>query len=574
MTSLLVIQIELAQFAERICFANEEIFFLSIIYMSDHINFHKMVYNSLWDNKILGLSIVSLFTGYWFQDIVFSRNFSKIIADIPNFSQNITASSVFEILFPYLIASFLFYIDDIISAYVFPKAELELAHNLLDQIFESIKTSKIDVNVNELMLNLKSVFEVKNIYILSVVYILPTVIIGFGLLYYFFKHDTKSGLIIICVMIFFLILNMISEKECIKISNDHDKEMGVLYEKIQDIMVNNDVILTNNTKTKEFKNIKKQEDICCQKHKKSEIVSCEVTFGLGSLGMLFMLIVDGVAIKMYKDNKISSDLLITICMMSYTFMQYYNSAVFKFKSVMHCVSRYKELNEYFAKFKLEKQTNINIDKIKNGTMEFKDVQIIHDNNEIQPQILNFTIKGRDKTGIIGEVGTGKTSIIKILAGLKKYKGTVLIDSKNLKDLSYETITQHITYIPQHPKLFNRTIYENLSYNTNYSKKKLKQILEDMKLTEFFAKFKNGLDTEVGKEGKNLSGGQRQILALIRAMIHQKPILLLDEPTAALDTKTKDLFINLLDKIKGKTVIIISHDKTIFNLFDKIIEIAN
>jgi ABC-type bacteriocin/lantibiotic exporter with double-glycine peptidase domain len=537
----------------------------------NNIQLDKIIYDSLLDNKILGLSIGSLFVGYWFQDIMFSRTFSKILANIPEFAKDVSFSKILGILFPYFIAYFLFYVDDMILANVFPKMETDIIHKLLDQIFESIKTTKQHVNINELMLNLKSVMDIKNIYNLTIVYLLPTLIIGCGLLYYFFKNDTKSGLIVVAMLALFIMLNIKLEKQCIQISQEHEQKIDKLYDDIQDIMINSDTIVTCNTKDKELNNIEKSEKECCNKHKKSEIINSEITLGLSALSMIFMFMIDGVAINLYHKEIISPDLLITMCMLSYTFIQYYNSSVFKFKSVMHYIGRYKELVEYFSKFEIEKDNKNTKANITDGGVVFKNVQPIHENTVLNKKI-NINISGKTKVGIIGEIGTGKTSILKILAGLKKYKGEVYIDGRNLSEFSNEAITENIIYIPQHPKLFNRTILENLSYGTEYTKDEILSFINNLGLNKFFKKFENGIYSNVGKEGGKLSGGQKQIVALIRAIIHQKKIILLDEPTSSLDAETKQIFINLIETIKDKTIIVVTHDKTIHDLFDDMIEL--
>lgn len=537
----------------------------------EKIDLNQIVKKSLFDNKILIVSVLSLFAGYWCQDILFSRKFSKILTDVPNFVKDLSFSKVLNVLFPYFIAYFLFYIDDLILAKIFPKMETNIINELLEKILDSMKTTKKALNVNELMLNLKSIMDIKNIYNLTVVYLFPTIIIGCGLLYYFFTADKKSCLIVIGLLALFIMFNIKLEKECINISREHEQNIDKFYDEIQDAMINSDTIITSNTKNKEIKNIEIFGDKCCDKHEESEILNSEVTLGLSVLSMIFMFVIDGVAVKLYYDKKISSDMLITMCMLSYTFIQYYNSSVFKFKSVMQHISRYKELVSYFEKFNIEHNTENSKIKLNTGKIIFNNVRPKHENTYL-PKKINIEIKGGTKVCIIGEIGTGKTSILKILAGLKNYIGEVYVDDYDFKNFHYETITDNIIYISQHPKLFNRTILENISYGTKYTEKETMKLLTKFGIENFFDKFEKGIYTNVGKEGGKLSGGQKQIIALIRAIIHQKKIILLDEPTSSLDTETKKIFTDLIQSIKDKTIVVVTHDKTIYDLFDDIIEL--
>ncbi|ATZ80436.1 multidrug export ATPase/permease [Bodo saltans virus] len=539
----------------------------------ERINLQNMIIDTFKDNKILVLSIGALFTGYWFQDVMFSRNFGKVLADIPGFVKDISFSKVLGILFPYVVAHFLFLADDVVQAKIFPKMELSIVHNLIDKILESLKTAKKQININELILNLKNVLDIKNIYTLVIIYIVPTVLVMGALLYYFLSSDIKYGLIAITTLALFILLSTYLEKECIEISKEHEASVGKLYDEIQDVMINNDTVLTFNTKNNEMNNIKKSNDKCTEIHIKSEIKSGEVTFKLNTLSMGLMLGLDAIAVKMYMDGIIESDMLISICMMAYTFIQYYNSSIYKFKSVLHNIGKYLELQKYFLTFEIDNKINSKTLEIKSGNVIFDNVRVVHE-DKIMPKVLSFEIKGGTKVGIVGEIGTGKTSILKILSGLSNYIGGVYIDTFELKDCSHQSLTKNIIYIPQHPKLFDRTIYENLSYGTKYTEKEIRNLINKYNLDRFFKKFDKHILTKVGKEGSKLSGGQKQIMAIFRAIIQQKPIILLDEPTSSLDKETKQIFMDLVSHIKNSTIIVVTHDKTIYEIFDDIIDLNN
>jgi ABC-type bacteriocin/lantibiotic exporter with double-glycine peptidase domain len=536
-----------------------------------HINLQKMIIDTFKDNKILIFSIAALFTGYWFQDVMFSRNFGKILADIPGFVKDISFSKVLGILFPYVVAHFLFLLDDVIQAKIFPKMELSVVHKLIDQTLESLKTTKQQININELILNLKNVLDIKNIYTLIIIYIVPTVLVMSALLYYFLSSNIKYGLIAIAALALFILLSTYLERECVDISKEHEATVGKLYDEIQDVMINNDTVLTFNTKNNEMSKIKKTNDKCTEIHMKSEIKSGEVTFKLNTLSMCLMLGLDAIAVKMYMDDIISSDVLISICMMAYTFIQYYNSSIYKFKSVLHNIGKYLELQRYFLNFEIDSEVNSKMLEISKGNIVFDNVRIIHGKKKL-PKVLSFEIMGGTKVGIVGEIGTGKSSILKILASLTDYIGDVYIDGQELKECSHESLTKNIIYIPQHPKLFDRTIYENLSYGTKYTEKEIRKIINTYNLDKFFRKFENHILTNVGKEGSKLSGGQKQIMAIFRAIIQQKSIILLDEPTSSLDKETKEIFMELISYIRNKTIIVVTHDASIRDLFDDIIDL--
>jgi ABC-type bacteriocin/lantibiotic exporter with double-glycine peptidase domain len=252
-------------------------------------------------------------------------------------------------------------------------------------------------------------------------------------------------------------------------------------------------------------------------------------------------------------------------------MQYYDSTIDHLKRTVPQIGKFYELEEYFKKFKILKNKNINKININNNKIIFKNVTVKYDKNIILDNI-SLEIKENSKTGIMGQIGKGKTTILKIIAGLVNYIGLVEIDNKNLKNYEYDSIIKYVGYASQHAKLFNKDIYYNLTYGTNKSEKDIWKILKQLNLDKFYNNFPNKLKTLVGKDGSKLSGGQRQIILITRILIQNKKIILLDEPTSSLDSNIKKLMIDLLKNIKNKTLIIVTHDNDLIELFDEIIRL--
>ena len=118
------------------------------------------------------------------------------------------------------------------------------------------------------------------------------------------------------------------------------------------------------------------------------------------------------------------------------------------------------------------------------------------------------------------------------------------------------------YVPQHPIPFNRTLYENIAYGMkNISKDEVSKLLQRLGIDRLFEPL--GLDSQVGKHGEKLSGGQKQVIFLLRCLLRKSNIVILDEPTSALDQYSKNYIFNILQQvIKNKTVLIITHDPDI------------
>jgi ABC-type multidrug transport system fused ATPase/permease subunit len=176
-------------------------------------------------------------------------------------------------------------------------------------------------------------------------------------------------------------------------------------------------------------------------------------------------------------------------------------------------------------------------------------------------------------GITGLSGNGKSTFAKLL--LKMYKpetGTIYIDGVDLKDLDVNYIRKNITYISQNSKLFDKKITENIFYgcsDQSICEQHLEEILKYDKIRELY-KNMNIHEKQAGSLGENLSGGQRQITNIISGLVNPSKILILDEPTNALDPDLKNELLNVIRDFKKhkKCIIIITHDADVYPLFDE------
>ena len=536
------------------------------------IDLKNIIYNATLENKSIVVSMIALFSAHWLQDVIFPEGFSKFTTNVPEFISNISYSSVFKLLFPYLVAELLFYINNIVVAKSIPNIELSVVKQITNEMLESLKTSKKTINVNEFIMNLKKIIELKSIYYLVVSYIVPTILVAVGMLYYFLKGDVKTSITVTIIIAIFMYITFTFESQSIKTSYTNENSIDKFYDDIQDIISNYDTVITSNTHNWEMKNLNINELNVREKYISSELYSSSSSFKLHVVSLVTTILLNGLSFKMYIDNKIPKESLISIALISILFMQYYNATIIKLKNTVHSIGKICEINDYFSTFKIH-DTNIPLEfKIKEGSIDLKNINLKYETNKIINNF-NYFIPGGTKIGIMGKVGKGKTSMLKMIAGLVNYDGEIYIDNQNIKLYDYDSAMQHIAYIPQHPKMFNNTIYYNLTYGAyNMTIDKVNNFLKSVNFINFFKSFKYGLDTQVGKEGSKLSGGQKQIIAFLRALLKNKKIILLDEPTSSLDPITKKLVLDLIENTKNKTMLIVSHDPNTKKLFDKIIQL--
>lgn len=190
--------------------------------------------------------------------------------------------------------------------------------------------------------------------------------------------------------------------------------------------------------------------------------------------------------------------------------------------------------------------------------------------------LNMKIKKNKFYGLQGITGAGKSTFVDLFSGLlKNYDGEILIDNKLLSDENNKLWQKNISYVPQKLFLYDNSILNNLTnfHEQDFDEKKLSEILEMVDLNEFINKLPNKLNTIVGENAVKLSGGQRQRISLARAIYLNKPVLILDESTNALDEKTENYILKNIKRL-NKTVIMITHSSKNLKICDYIIEIKN
>ncbi len=208
-----------------------------------------------------------------------------------------------------------------------------------------------------------------------------------------------------------------------------------------------------------------------------------------------------------------------------------------------------------------------------GDIEFEHVAFAYNADAPVLKDVSFKIKAGQLVGVVGPTGGGKSTIVSLIPRFyDPSSGVVKIDGVDVREYQFLSVRDQIGYVLQETVLFEGSVRDNIAYGRKGVTEQ--QILEAAKLAnadEFIARMPHGYDTMVGERGETLSGGQRQRIGIARAVIRNNPILILDEPTAALDTESERLVIDALEKLmKGRTVITIAHRLSTIRDANKII----
>jgi ATP-binding cassette subfamily C protein CydC len=210
------------------------------------------------------------------------------------------------------------------------------------------------------------------------------------------------------------------------------------------------------------------------------------------------------------------------------------------------------------------------------TIAFKDVRFSY--SQIDPPALDgvsFSIPAGQRVAIVGSSGSGKSTIVNLLLRFWDYReGQIMLDGVDLHHYRADDVRELIGVVPQTVHLFNATLRDNLLLaNPDATNEQISEACQQAQLHDFIESLPVKYETLIGENGLLLSGGERQRLAIARAILKDAPILILDEATANLDAITeRQLLISLEPFMTGRTVIVISHRRTVIEQVDQIIEL--
>ena len=196
-----------------------------------------------------------------------------------------------------------------------------------------------------------------------------------------------------------------------------------------------------------------------------------------------------------------------------------------------------------------------------GDVEFKNVTFHYKSKDNILNDFNLKIKAGTSVALVGHTGSGKSTIVNLLCRFyEPVSGEILIDGKDYKERSIGWLHENIGYVLQTPYLFDTTITDNVRYGKlDATFEEVKRACEIVSANEFIEKLDNGYDTKVGENGSKLSVGERQLVSFARAIINDPKILVLDEATSSIDTKTEVIIKEATNKLlKGRTSFIVAH----------------
>ena len=550
--------------------------------MIPQITLNSLISEFLASNKnlFIGYIIVLIITPI--RDIGIPHIIGKILESLRN--KNISYYYIYVLLATLVIIQIGGVINDFIDIKFYPIFQKYISKKILDYVFEQSSSNLQDI-LNGKVLSILAHFP-RTLYNYMEAYkavFIPQVLVFIIAIIYIGVINIQLCVIMIILVIIYYYISLLTMSNCQALSKTREKYLNDVNENVDDVLTNVTSILNANTRESEMAYLNTYYD----EYKKYGILSIKCTvkykFVLMPILLLSLLAFIVIGYQLCMKNKIKIEQF-TVMIIIYLYV--FNSIIKTTDDFRDAAFRQGALTEDMNIFKSMPSANINstpynVDpNISKRYLYFDKVNYYY---EDMPQhrkyiLKDFTleIKKGEKLLIVGQIGSGKTTILKLLMRYKTpMSGHIYYRGTPFEIIPREDIRHKIGYIPQNPILLNRTLYENIVYGSQStktpSKRDIINMIKYLKLEHIFSE--DRLDQMVGKHGSKLSGGQRQVVWILRVLVQDPEILLMDEPTASIDKETKT-FIDRLFKLvmQNRTVIIVSHDEYMSKIVDRTISL--
>jgi ABC-type multidrug transport system fused ATPase/permease subunit len=455
----------------------------------------------------------------------------------------------------------------------YPMLEKFVRFKLIDVIFKNIEVNYDSENVSDIILKILNIPNIVTTTTQSFIYWIITFIITvISILGYILYINLEIGGVTIFIFMIFVICFYITLSNIKKYSCDRSSQEKVLMMHVDDILSNSLSVLACRKVNDEKDYLNKQHLIYDEKFENQLWYSSKGFYLFSIFATLILIALMYIIIRNFKMNKITSNDTMKLAVIIIFFIRFIKTAISRITTIVIGHGKLEDMEKNV--------TNILTETINNGVKEnipitgdivFKNVSFEYnkknENNENTNEKVralhnvSFKIKPLDRVAFVGTNGSGKSTIIKLIMGYYNVSnGEVLHNGVNVSEINREYLRSKITIINQNIILFNRSIIDNICYGNNIPKEKVIQILKKIHIMRVFKNQPNGLETLAGLHGSNLSGGQKQIIHLLRAYLNNKPIIIMDEPTASIDNIHKKYIIRMINEMSKKsTLIIVTHD---------------
>ena len=384
----------------------------------------------------------------------------------------------------------------------------------------------------------------------------------FGALIMMFVTDFTMAITAILSSLIGFAFMMVILKRSQKYFNEQQKQLGNLNGHIEEIYGGHNIVKVYNAMDEATDEFDKINERLYQSNRKSQFLSGLMPPFMSFIGNFGYVAVCVVGALLVMNDKITFGVIVAFMIYIRLFTNPLTQIAKGMTSLQSTGAASERVFNFLEEKEMDQEENKKVlerDEVK-GNIEFKNIEFGYDSDKTI--IKNFSAKAKsgEKIAIVGPTGAGKTTIVNLL--MKFYeinKGDIIIDGISIHDLTRENIHDLFTMVLQDTWVFNGTILENIKYNNeSISDDDVKRVCKVVGLDHYIKSLPQGYNT-ILNEVESLSSGQKQLLTIARAMLDDKPFLILDEATSSVDTRTEELVQVAMDKLsENKTSFIIAH----------------
>jgi len=475
------------------------------------------------------------------------------------------------------------FITSYIDSYIIPELNEFVINYIFKNLLIKYENNFTDMELGKIISRISTIPSViKELISDFSVWILPRILTILILNIYFFCLNWKLGLISVILLILFLFCNMYYLIKCSNLSNKRHVSFEEKNQDTQDKLSNSQSIYSSGNLYKEINNYELNTKKYTSKFKDNLFCLNKALIITSIIIVLIFILLNSFSVYLYLNKELSFTNLVAL----FITIIYYTPCIETISTTMpYIIHNYGILLavDHFIKdlYNIKKKKDEEIkDELNNNSIKINSGNIIinnlnfgfHDKKLFQNFYL--TIKKNEKIAILGQSGNGKSTLIKIIMGYYNIpNNTIFIDNIDINEFDLNDLRHQISYVSQTNKLFNLSLLENIQYGNNLSRKDIIELCNKLDIYNIFKNLEDGLDTNVGIDGNNLSGGQRQMVHILRCICKKNKIVILDEPTSSID---KNNTINIINAIKelcnNSTVIIVTHDDILLSCVDRVIKI--
>lgn len=529
---------------------------------------------------LISLSLISniLHTNVitYFNSAIITSVQERTMDKVVNFFKYFIYSRIFLAIFNYLYK--------LTQDHIMTRLKQWFRFALIDVIFKTNNENISNINFTKLATPIHHLSETCY-YVVSdtMSYTIPYLMFFLASVFYFSYQNITLGIIfflgnLLWILLMFYIIPVMRKR-----SINYESSNLFIEKHVTESLNNIDKILTRGQCKNEINVFSKESDYTVEAHRDYYNSIAVTKFSIELITLLTMFVCVGYSIHLFMENKLSAIQFVALFTLLMVFKERMNTVANLSSDIVEQYGKLEAVMEPFNNFDArvlninKNYSKIDLDfnhiELKNVTFKYGEGfdYVMQDKN------LTIDTSNHKIIGITGESGKGKSTITKLL--LKMYipeKGSIFIDDVDIQSIEPDYLRDNITYINQNTRLFDKTVLENILYgclDEKHCREEYKKILSYPKINNLYKNVDLNNDM-AGYSGEKLSGGQRQVVNIISGLVNPSKILILDEPTNALDNDLKHELLEVIKEFKSnkQAILIISHDSDVFKIFDENIEL--